>query len=77
MESFQTTIFKGVLNYAWYNLLTVRTFTVLFIGRCITKEEWVAALLGSHISIQVHEKVKFSGRDISFLAVKELKKENI
>ena len=41
-------------------------------SRVLYKEAWVVALLGTHLSIQVHKKVKFPGRDISFLAVKEL-----
>ena len=36
------------------------------------KEAWVAKLLGTHLSIQVHKKVKFSRRDNSSLAVKGL-----
>ena len=38
------------------------------------KEAWVAALLGTHLSIQVHKKVQFSRRNILFLAVKGLNK---
>ena len=37
------------------------------------KEAWVAKLLGTHLSIQVHKKVKFSWRDNSPLALKGLK----
>ena len=40
--------------------------------RVLHKEAWVAGLLGTHLRIQVHKKVKFSGRDISSLAVKGL-----
>ena len=36
------------------------------------KEVWVAKLLGTHLSIQVHKKVKFSWRDNSPLALKGL-----
>ena len=36
------------------------------------KEAWVAKLLGTHLSIQVRKKVKFSRRDNSSLAVKGL-----
>ena len=36
------------------------------------KEAWVAKLLGTHLSIKVHKKVKFSRRDNSSLAVKGL-----
>ena len=38
----------------------------------LLKEAWVVKLLGTHLSIQVHEKVKFLRRDISSLAVKGL-----
>ena len=41
--------------------------------RVLHKETWFAMLLGTHLRIQVHKKVKFSGWDISYLAVKELK----
>ena len=55
-----------------FNPLTSRIFTVfghsLLENRVLHKEAWVAALLDTHLSIQVHKKVKFSGRDISFLA---------
>ena len=40
--------------------------------RALHKETWVAKLLGTQLSIQVHKKVKFSGRDILFFAVKGL-----
>ena len=43
----------------------------------LNKEAWVAKLLGTHLSIQVNKKVKFSRRDISSLAVKGLNKESI
>ena len=36
------------------------------------KEAWVAKLLGTHLSIQVHKKLKFSWRDNSTLALKGL-----
>ena len=58
------------------NPFTARIFTVfghsLLEDRVLHKEAWVATLLGTHLSIQVHKKVKFSERDISFLAVKAL-----
>ena len=38
------------------------------------KETWVAAFLGTHLSIQVHKKAQFSRRDIFFLVVKGLNK---
>ena len=44
----------------WYSLLE---------GRVLHKAAWVAKLLGTHISVQVHKKVKFSWRDNSSLAV--------
>ena len=59
------------------NALSVRIFTVfgrLLKNRVLHKEAWVAKLLGTHISIQVHKKVKFLWRDNSSLAVKGLKK---
>ena len=40
--------------------------------RVLHKEAWITTLLGTHLSIQVHKKVKFSWRDNSFLAVKGL-----
>ena len=59
-----------------FNALTTRIFTVfrhsLLEDRVLHKEAWVAKLLGTHLSIQVHKKIKFSRRDNSFLAVKEL-----
>ena len=42
---------------------------------CYTKEAWVAKLLGTHLSIQVHEKGKFSRWDNSSLAVEGLNKD--
>ena len=46
------------------NPLTTGIFTVfgqsLLEGRVLHKEAWVAKLLGTHLSIQVHKKVKFS-----------------
>ena len=48
------------------NPLTARIFTVfghfarLLEDRALHKEAWVAKLLGTHLSIQVHKKVKFS-----------------
>ena len=41
--------------------------------RVLHKEAWVAKLLGTHLSIQVNKQVKFSLRDNSLLALKELK----
>ena len=67
--------------FIWYhhkvplNPLTARIPTVfghLLEDRVLHKEACVAKLLGTHLSVQVHEKVKFSGRDISSLAVKGL-----
>ena len=58
------------------NPLTARIFTVfghsLLEDRALHREAWVAKLLGTHLSIQVHKKVKFSWRDNSSLAVKGL-----
>ena len=60
-----------------FNPLSARVFTVfghsLLEDRVLHKEAWVAKLLGTHLSIQVHKKVKFSRRDNSSLAVKGLK----
>ena len=48
--------------------LSARIFTVLghslLEDRLLHKEAWVAKLLDTHLSIQVHKKVKFSRRDI-------------
>ena len=47
-----------------FNPLTARIFTVfghsLLEDRVLHKEAWVAKLLRTHLSIQVHKKVKFS-----------------
>ena len=40
--------------------------------RVLHKEVWIAKLLGNHLSIQVHKKVKFSWQDNSSLPVKGL-----
>ena len=60
-----------------FNPLTARIFTVfghsLLEDRASHKEAWVAKLLGTHLSIQVHKKVKFSWRNNSSLALKELR----
>ena len=49
---------------AYLNPLTARIFTVfghsLLEDRALRKEAWVVKLLGTHLSIQVHKKVKFS-----------------
>ena len=55
-----------------FNFLTARIFTVF--GQSVT---WVTKLLGTHLSIQVHEKVKLSWRDNSSLAVKGLRREKL
>ena len=58
------------------NPLSARIFTVfghsLLEDRVLHKEAWVTKLLGTHLSIQVHKKVKFSWRDNSTLALKGL-----
>ena len=67
-----------IILYYILNPLTARIFTVfghsLLEDRALHKEAWVAKLLGTHLSIQVHKKVKFSWRDNSSLAVKGLRK---
>ena len=59
------------------NPLSTRIFTVfghsLFEDRVLHKEAWVAKLLGTHLSVRVNKQVKFSLRDNSSLALKELK----
>ena len=45
----------------------------LLVDRVLHKEEWVAKLLDTHLSIQVHKRVKFTRRDNSPLALKVLK----
>ena len=66
-----------LLNQKIINPLTARIFTIfghsLLEDRVLHKEAWVAKLLGTHLSIQVHKKVKFSRRDNSSLAVKGLR----
>ena len=67
-------LYKGLLILSLIiALLTARVFSFLEIIRVLRKERRVAALLGIHLSVQVHKKVKFSERDISFLAVKGLR----
>ena len=65
--------YKSILTF---NPLSARIFTVfghsLLEDRVSHKEAWVEKLLGTHLSIQVHKKVKFSRRDSSSLAVKGL-----
>ena len=60
--------------FVFFNPLSARIFTVfgqsLLEDRVIHKEAWVAALLGTHLSVQVHKKVKFLWRDSSSLAIK-------
>ena len=55
---------KKLLKNLEVNPLTDRIFTVfghsLLEDRALHKEAWVAKLLGTHLSIQVHKKVKFS-----------------
>ena len=48
-----------------FNLLTGRIFTVFghLEDRVLHKEACVGKLLGTHLTIQVHKKVKFSRRD--------------
>ena len=50
--------------YYHINPFSARIFTVfghsLLEDRVLHKEAWVAKLLGTHLSIQVHKKVKFS-----------------
>ena len=59
------------------NPLTARIFTVfgqsLLGDRELYKGERVVTLLGIHLRFQGHKKVKFSGRDISSLAVRGLR----
>ena len=47
-----------------FNPLSARIFTTfghsLLEDRVLHKEAWVAKLLGTHFSIQVHKKVKFT-----------------
>ena len=62
------------------NPLSARIFTVfghLLEDRVLHKEAWFTKLLGTHLSIQVHKKVKFSWRDNSPLALKGLTKHLI
>ena len=58
----------------YINPLSARIFTVfghsLLEDRVLHKEAWFAKLLGTHLSIQVHKKVKFPWRDNSPLALK-------
>ena len=59
------------LKETMINIFTPLTATIFTIyQRVLHKEAWFTKLLGIHLSVQVHEKVKFSGRDISSLAVK-------
>ena len=61
--------------YHIINPLSARIFTVfgrLLKDRVLHKEAWIAKLLGTHLSIQAHKKIKFSWRDNSPLALKGL-----
>ena len=61
--------------YHIINPLSARIFTVfgrLLKDRVLHKEAWIAKLLGNHLSIQAHKKIKFSWRDNSPLALKGL-----
>ena len=65
---------------AWLNPLTARIFTVfghnsLLKDIVLHKGAWVAALLGTHLRIQDHKKVKISGHYISFLPIKGLNED--
>ena len=66
-------------NYKNINPLSARIFTTfgqsLLEDRMLHKEAWVAKLLGTHLSIQVHKKVKFSWHDNLPSALKWLKIE--
>ena len=57
----------------WYVYLNF-SFTVfgLLEDRVLHKEAWVAKLLGTHLSIQVHKRPNFQEEISSFLAVKGL-----
>ena len=52
--------------------LPFHCFWSLLEDRVLHKEAWVAKFFGTHLSIQIHKKVKFSGRDKSSLVVKGL-----
>ena len=56
--------FYKVKSDSPYNPLTTGIFTVfghgLLEGRVLHKEAWVAKLLSTYLSFQVHKKVKFS-----------------
>ena len=68
-------IFTLIYKNIFINPLNARIFTVfgLFLleDRVLLKEPWVAKLLGTHLSIKVHKKVKSSRKDISSLTVKQ------
>ena len=54
------------------NPLSAKIFYYSLEDRVLHKKAWVAKLLGTHLSIQVHKMVKFSWRDNSTLALKGL-----
>ena len=56
----------------WHNIKII----CLLEDRVLYKEAWVAKPLVTHLRIQDHKKVKFPGRDILSLAVKELRMRN-
>ena len=70
---------KASLGNSWLTL-KVPGFSLfldsLLEDRVLHKEAWVAKLLGTHLSIQVHKKVKFSWRDNSPLALKGLRSKS-
>ena len=46
----------------------------MFLDRVLHEEAWVAKILGTHLSVQVHKKVKFSRRNNSTLVIKGVNK---
>ena len=62
-----------------FNPLSARVFTIfghsLLEDRVLHEEAWLAKLLGTHLNIQVHKKVK-SWRDNSPLVLKGLKEDS-
>ena len=67
---------KKVTIFILFDSLIARIFTVfghsLLGDRVLHKEAWVAKLLGTHLSVQVHKKVKFNNLPLELKGLKRL-----
>ena len=74
MEQISFQMYGNVVCHKKISFIHIFLLTLLQ-DSVLHKRAWVAALLGTHLRIQDHKKVKFSGQDISSLAVKGLREE--